>query len=470
MSVFVVGLNGCRLMPTSERKARLLLKQGKAFVEQKVPFTIRLNYKTGSTTQLGYLGIDTGSQHIGVSVVREDGTVLHKEEIGLRDSMSKRKLLEAKASLRRGRRYRKTRYRHPKWRPKTKRVYCEVPDRKGRHWQKKKITFTSKRPKGWLPPSLQSKTDHHIRWIKKLQDLLPEGYRLSIELGRFDPARMKNPEIHGDLYQKGPQYDYENVRAYVLDRDRYTCQICKKKGGKLHVHHILYRSHGATDDPQYMVTVCSDCHSAQNHLPGGILYQWMQEQKRFSRGLRDATFMNILRKRLIRAFPEAVFTYGNVTKVDREKLKLPKSHGNDATAIALVKTGITAVKDKESVICIQQVRRKKRSLHEETPRKGRKEPNRTAARNNKNTKAVTVTKRQNKKKVSMTGCLFDRVELNGKKGWISGFTGKSCYVKDADDQYLSTSPKYKQVSFSKLRILHHCGNWIIGAKKTLGKG
>ena len=49
----------------------------------------------------------------------------------------------------------------------------------------------------------------------------------------------------------------------------------------------------------------------------------------------------------------------------------------------------------------------------------------------------------------MTGCLFDRVELNGKKGWISGFTGKSCYVKDADDQYLSTSPKYKQVSLSK---------------------
>ena len=37
-----------------------------------------------------------------MSVVREDGTVLHKEEIGLRDSMSKRKLLEAKASLRRG--------------------------------------------------------------------------------------------------------------------------------------------------------------------------------------------------------------------------------------------------------------------------------------------------------------------------------------------------------------------------------
>ena len=68
MSVFVVGLNGCRLMPVSERKARLLLKGGKASVYRKVPFTIKLNYKTGSTVQPGYLGIDTGSQHIGVSL------------------------------------------------------------------------------------------------------------------------------------------------------------------------------------------------------------------------------------------------------------------------------------------------------------------------------------------------------------------------------------------------------------------
>lgn len=69
----------------------------------------------------------------------------------------------------------------------------------------------------------------------------------------------------------------------------------------------------------------------------------MQEQKEFTRGLRDATFMNILRKRLMKTFPDAVFTYGNITKVDREKLNFPKSHGNDATAIALVRTGVTSV-------------------------------------------------------------------------------------------------------------------------------
>lgn len=233
MSVFVVGLNGCRLMPTSERKARLLLKHGKASVYRKVPFTIKLNYKTGSTTQSGYLGIDTGSQHIGVSVVREDGTVLHKEEIGLRDSMSKRKLMQSRASSRRGRRHRKTRYRHPKWRPKAKRVYCEIPDRKGRHWKKKEITFASKRAKGWLPPSLQSKTDHHIWWIKKLQDLLPEGYRLSIELGRFDPARLKDPEIHGELYQKVCNVVYQSTNGRMdAEIESNTLYVTPKKFSK----------------------------------------------------------------------------------------------------------------------------------------------------------------------------------------------------------------------------------------------
>ena len=201
------------------------------------------------------------------------------------------------------------------------------------------------------------------------------------------------------------------------------------------------------------------CHTTENHLPGGVLYQWMQEQKKFTRGLRDATFMNILRKRLIKTFPDAVFTYGNITKVDREKLKLPKSHGNDATAAALVKTGNLSVKDKEPVLYIQQVRRN-----------GRKEPNRTASRNNKNTKAVTFTKKRGGKKTSVTACLFDRVDLNGKKGWISGVTGTSCYMKDAEDNYIRTSGKYNQVSLSKLRILHHCGNWVIGTRKPLGKG
>lgn len=171
----------------------------------------------------------------------------------------------------------------------------------------------------------------------------------------------------------------------------------------------------------------------------------------------------------MKTFPDAVCTYGNITKVDREKLKLPKSHGNDATAIALVRTGATAVKDEEPVLYIQQVRRKKRSLHEETPRKGRKEPNQKAARNSKNSKAVTVTKRRGGKKAFVTACLFDRVELDGKKGWITGFTGKACRIVDTEGNYVTATDKYTQVNISSISLLHHTGSWVTGLKRNVGK-
>lgn len=58
--VFVIGSTGKRLMPTTPRKARILLKQGKASVYQKQPFAIQLNYKTGGAIQNGSINLDTG--------------------------------------------------------------------------------------------------------------------------------------------------------------------------------------------------------------------------------------------------------------------------------------------------------------------------------------------------------------------------------------------------------------------------
>ena len=84
-SVLVIGMNGIGLMPTTPRKARILIRQKKAKVVRKMPFTIRLLYKTGSATQHVELGIDTGSQHIGVAVVA-DNKVLQKSEHVLRST------------------------------------------------------------------------------------------------------------------------------------------------------------------------------------------------------------------------------------------------------------------------------------------------------------------------------------------------------------------------------------------------
>ena len=45
-------------MPCTQRKARLLLKQGKAKIVGYKPFTIQLTYATGEAKQAIHVGID----------------------------------------------------------------------------------------------------------------------------------------------------------------------------------------------------------------------------------------------------------------------------------------------------------------------------------------------------------------------------------------------------------------------------
>ena len=90
MKVFVIGMTGKRLCPTSPSKAKKLLKAGKAHVYRRVPFTIRLDYKTGGSAPALKLGIDTGEQHIGTAVCN-DATVFCKSEIELINPWKRRK-------------------------------------------------------------------------------------------------------------------------------------------------------------------------------------------------------------------------------------------------------------------------------------------------------------------------------------------------------------------------------------------
>lgn len=445
MKVLVIGRNGIGLMPTSPRKARILLKSGKAEVVQRYPFTIRLNYKTGSAVQEIRLGIDTGSSHIGAAVTTKD-KVLIKADIHLRSSMEKRVLIEKRCEYRRSRRYRKTRYRHPKFRYKRKRVYCAEPKgKKKNHWKPLPEKLKSNRAEGWLPPSIQSKADHHINWIGKFLKGLPKSVILSIEVARFDIQKMKDPGIHNELYQYGRMYEYENTKAYVLAKFDYTCPICKHKFDKEHkprLHHVTYKSKGATDNPDEFAPICEKCHAGENHKPDAVLDKLRKDCKR--KEYRPATFMTILRRRLWKAFPDATFTYGNITHEDREVLKLPKTHANDAVAIALCKTGCKQVEDLEEVLYIKQIRSKKRSLHEANPRKGKKEPNRTAKRNNKNTPRRDGFQ------------IYDKVMIleNGEIGYISGFTGSGAYVVNFEGDYICPTGKtYKQFALSKLKLL-----------------
>ena len=156
--------------------------------------------------------------------------------------------------------------------------------------------------------------------------------------------------------------------------------------------------------------------------------------------------MNTLRIRTFRKYPNAEITYGSETSSSRKELRLKKTHYNDAIAI----TGVESIKENPNdVFFVKQFRKKKRSLHEATPRKGRKAPNVTQKRNSKNTKKLRGW------------YINDKVACFGKRGWISGFTGtSSVYIVDGNGQYIQIPNKnYKQVTLSNITKICHNNTW-----------
>jgi len=108
--VYVVSKDDKPLMPTKRYgKVRHMLMSEKAEIISYEPFIIRLLYDTPCYVQQVTLGIDTGAKHIGLSAVSEKGIVLYKAQVTLREDIKEN--IDTRRALRRGRRYRKTRYR-----------------------------------------------------------------------------------------------------------------------------------------------------------------------------------------------------------------------------------------------------------------------------------------------------------------------------------------------------------------------
>ena len=78
--VYVISKSGKPLMPTEKHgKVRILLKEKKAKVVKRKPFTIKLLYETTEYTQPVTLGIDSGYSYIGYSAVTEDKELIKGE-------------------------------------------------------------------------------------------------------------------------------------------------------------------------------------------------------------------------------------------------------------------------------------------------------------------------------------------------------------------------------------------------------
>lgn len=312
MFVYVLNKDGQPLMPTSRfGKVRRLLKDKKAKVIRRNPFTIKLLYETETQiVQICTLGVDTGSAHVGTAVYSE-GKILYTSQVEIRNDIKSK--MDDRRGYRRGRRFRHTRYRKPRFLNRKNSI------RKDR-----------------FSPTMISKYQSHIREIDFVKSILPIS-QLVLETGTFDTHLLKNPSLANPKikhwgYQKGILYGYDNIKAYILTRDKYTCQCCKTKKGTLHVHHIIYRSKGGSDEIENLITLCETCHKK---LHKGELKMFETKLRGTRKGtLKHATQMNSIRIQLLKHYPDAIETFGYITKENRQALSLSKDHYIDACVIA----------------------------------------------------------------------------------------------------------------------------------------
>lgn len=334
LRVPVLNMRGEPLMPTTPRKARMLLAADKAEVVSRTPFVIRLLYATGEAKQNITLGIDSGYKTAGYSAVTKTRELI-AGELELRTDI--RRLLEKRRAYRRTRRARLW-YREPRF-----------SNRGGRD-------------EGWLAPSLQHKYRSHIKLIERLKRTLPIT-KVVIEVAGFDQQKMQNPEINGVEYQQGELQGYE-AREYLLEKWGRKCAYCGKKDVPLEIEHIIPKSQGGSNRVSNLTISCHECNQKKGKLTAAE-FGYPRIQKYAKQSLKATAFMNNIRWKLVNELG-CGRTYGYITKHDRIKYGLEKSHVNDAFVIAGGRNQFRAW----SVYKATQVRRQNRSLFKANLLKG----------------------------------------------------------------------------------------------------
>jgi hypothetical protein len=115
-------------------------------------------------------------------------------------------------------------------------------------------------------------------WARRVRELRnEEGYQI---LTHNDRSELKPGQYLLEDAKPLPAFERgvgKELRAYVLDRNGFTCQMCGAVAGephpydptrktRLHVGHIIDHSMGGTDDPSNLRALCSVCNEGAKNL------------------------------------------------------------------------------------------------------------------------------------------------------------------------------------------------------------
>ena len=115
-------------------------------------------------------------------------------------------------------------------------------------------------------------------WARRVRELrTEEGYQVLTHNDRSElkPGQylLENPKPQ-PAFERGIS---KETRAYVLDRNGFTCQMCGAVAGephpydltrktRLHIGHIVDKSQGGDDDPSNLRALCSVCNEGASNL------------------------------------------------------------------------------------------------------------------------------------------------------------------------------------------------------------
>jgi hypothetical protein len=115
-------------------------------------------------------------------------------------------------------------------------------------------------------------------WARRVRELRSEeGYQIQTHNDRSD---LKPGQYILEDPKPIPAFERaisKETRAFVLDRNGFTCQMCGAVAGelhpydltrrtRLHIGHIVDKSQGGTDDPPNLRAICSVCNEGASNL------------------------------------------------------------------------------------------------------------------------------------------------------------------------------------------------------------
>lgn len=157
-------------------------------------------------------------------------------------------------------------------------------------------------------------------WGRRVRELrTEEGYQILTHNDRSDLKPGQYLLLDPKPIPAFERAISKEVRAFILDRNGFTCQMCGAAAGeihpydptrktRLHIGHIVDKSQGGTDDPGNLRAICSVCNEGASNLT----LERPSSQKLLAqiRRATGADQVEIL-KWLIRKFPKQAFAIIN---------------------------------------------------------------------------------------------------------------------------------------------------------------